>query len=182
MAAKKVSNQINHINKSNSVLIVSGRQAAKIYELRQGRIVADPAITIENPKYSDHEGFNMRRGKGTVYGTASAHESKDDGVVTDFLHQLEKEAKTLQQSRDFDAVYLFAPSECFQTVKNALPQNWVKKIQFEYRGNFTKFAPDRLLEKITIKSENQKNSRRIDLKPEPRKILKRKKVKQSGRS
>lgn len=180
MAAKKVSNQINHVNKSNSVLIVSGSQAAKIYELRRGSILQDPAIQISRPAYTDREGLNRRRGKGSVWGTASDYEAKDDGTDIEFIHELQREIKNLAAQRDFEEVYLFAPRQCFQKIKSALPKILQEKVAFEYRGNFTKFDPSRLLQKITSKRQKQISSKRIEIKDEPKKILQRKKIRQSG--
>jgi len=179
MAIRKVSNQINHINKRNSVLVVTGKQTAKIYELRRGRILQDPSITIANPKYSDREGFQMRRGRGSVWGTPSAYESKDNGAETDFLHSLEKQTTGLTRSKEFDAVYLFAPAECVRRIKKALPAGWLERLEFEYHGNFTKISPTGLLKKITDSMEQDKHNREVELKGDARKILRRKRVKQS---
>ncbi len=79
--------------------------------------------------------------------------TQDDGRQTTFLHALKEKIDDLANEKGIDAIYLFAPSEIIETIKNLFPKTLKDKLAFEYKGNFTKSHPTELLEKIKERNE-----------------------------
>jgi hypothetical protein len=163
-----MSNAFSNLNTENSYLIATGKQIAKFYKLNQGKLSELPSVETHPPDYTDQEGTRRREGKGTIYGTASDYQTKDDGRQTDFLHAFSKKIKEISEE-NVDAIYLFSPSEIIEKIKNAFPKTLLTKIAFEYKGNFTKSHPNELLEKI--KEHDEKNQSEVYTSHEASQIL-----------
>lgn len=142
----KISNDFPILQKENALMIVSGKQAGKIYRLRNGKLVERESLEISTPTYSDNEGFFMRRGNGRTMGTGSVLEIDSQLVITEYTKQLAKELKSIK--RPYDGIYLFVPKYVSNAVKDALPKTVQKKILREFNGNFIKEHPSELLQKI----------------------------------
>ncbi len=172
----RISNNLKELREEKALMIVTGNQVAKVYQLKNGKVTQKPTVFIQSPWLTDHEGVRRREGRGTIWGTASDYEQKDDNVKIEFIHALKKELKEiLQTEKTVDSLYIFSPSSMIGTVKNLIPKSAQKKINFEYTGNFTKFTPNNLLEKVN-KRRTSEIAKKENLAPQTRKILKRKKV------
>lgn len=176
----KISKDFTGLNRENSLVVVTSTQVAKVYQLKNGKVFKEPTVHVESPRMTDKEGARRREGKGTVWGTASDYEQKDDNVKIEFEHALKKEFKEIfQRESDISAIYLFSPSSTIKTVKEMLPKASQKKVAFEYTGNFIKSAPEDFFKKI--KTKRDKEIQKMEkLKPQTEKILARKRTKNSS--
>ncbi len=146
----KVSENFSNLLKESAIFIVTGKQFAKIYQLRKGEIKEKETIEVNIPKYSDKEGFFEHRGAGgTVLGSGSVYQSNDNEQQVKFLKELKKAIKGIK--RPFDSIYLFAPTQSINIVADSFTKLDQAKIRKKLRGNFTKHHPTELLEKVSNK-------------------------------
>ena len=137
----------------HSLIIVSGRYLAKIFEYNNGKITPQPVIHVEPIKYTDNEGFRAPNYHSDVNSTPSSYESHNNGEWDYFIKEFKARTAELMAQDAFDAIYLFAPQEVMSQVKELLPKEWLEKLQFEHSGNFTKALPAELVDIITSEYE-----------------------------
>lgn len=146
----------------SSLLLVAGKYTAELYSIRDSNVVHIGNIRTESDTYSDHEGF---------------FELRDDFRIKSFLHLLEERLKTLPYLQH---VYLFAPPESLQKIKDTLPLNLRLKVAGEIKGNFTKRHPVELLHLLT-RQRMGGGGPKIPLPERAAKILARKPTERPGK-
>ena len=103
--------------------------------------------------------------------SGSVREISDEEVVMKMIGELKKQIKDFD-AEDYDHVYVFAPGQTKNKVKEALPAEFKKKIEGVIEGNYCSESPLLVLERIS-KNDNNGNKKVLPLKPEARKILKK---------
>lgn len=117
------------------LLLVTGRQDAVLYHVRDGAIKRLDAFKIPNPHYSDHE------------GSATTGELVDtESIIRDFFHELKRRIK---KTPEFSKLFIFAPAQTKNKISSVLPAEWQKKIESIFPGNFYSFHPLDLLKKLS---------------------------------
>lgn len=143
----KISNKFPKLAKENALFLVSGKQSAVIYRLKNGEIHERDTITINKPEYTDREGhFQHSDSMGKFHGSGSVYEPKDAYVHQKFVSELIDEVNRIK--KPYDSVYLFAPAHVMNNIEENLPNPVAKKVARKFSGNFTKLHPTELLEKI----------------------------------
>jgi hypothetical protein len=129
---------------------VFSKQGAVFYKAHQGEIEKITEFEVENPRYSDREGFFMSRSKdvGTIRA-GSVGEVDDDQIKRDFFEKFREALKSYKDNLDeADDVYLFAPAKIISDLKEELPKNIQDKIFMEFQKNYRKLHPFKILTKI----------------------------------
>lgn len=169
----KISDNFSKLQETNALFLVSGKQAAIIYRLRNGEIHERETIEVATPEYTDWEGHYEYRGpRGKIHGWGSMREPKGEHVHQMFLGSLVKEIKQIK--RPYDSIYLFAPIHVIDGIELALPKTVSKKIKRRFTGNFTKMHPTDLLAKVTARRKQRVRKATLQLVAgEAAKILRR---------
>ncbi len=166
-----ISKDFPFLEKKNVVIIVTGKQTAKLFVVKSGTLKEEKTIDIPNPSFDNKKGTFMRSGHGKIYGSGSVHKTKADQVRIEFKNELEKYLKTLL-SKKRDAIFLLCPSYMKDDVLEVIPTQKQKLITELIEGNFYKLHPFTILKKIAEKRSNAKSKKEI-IDPEARKILKK---------
>lgn len=146
----KIPQKLPQFVKNHALLIVSGKQVAKIFFARNHGIVKLQEIKMERPQFSDNEGFSTHgpRGRqGSVSG--SEREIREPEIVKPFLKMLNAEVKKILQQYKIKEIYIFTPDYMSRKVPHALPQQAQRLVRKEVIGNYLQFSPVLLLHKIT---------------------------------
>jgi hypothetical protein len=132
--------------KEDSLIIVAGKQAAVIYDVRDGYMSRLNAFKIPRPRYSDNEGqFRSKNKSGTVRA-GSTREFQDEDVIKEFLKEFKKRIKLL--SNKWESVYILAPDKTKNRIPKDLPDQLQRKLKAVIEGNFYYRSPVYILEKI----------------------------------
>src|SRR3989344_2493916 len=130
------------------LFIATGKQVANIYLASGEEIDLIKTIKIDAPKYSDKEGFSARTKGGKFYCSGSALKDLDDIVKVKFLEELGKLLRGIIVGKKFKSIYVFTPDYMTNGVKDVFPRIAGNTKIFFIKGNFTKYSPIDLLEKI----------------------------------
>jgi hypothetical protein len=142
----KISNQLPKTQKEEALVIVAGKQAAVVYEIRSGNLTRLDAIKIPTPKYSDNEGHFRTQSRGAVLRAGSVRESQDDNVINEFLREFSKLAKKLPTDRSH--IYIIAPSQTKNRLAETLIDSERRKVRHVTEGNFYYRSPKFIAEKV----------------------------------
>ncbi len=139
-----------------SLLVVAGRRVANFYCAYNGEINKIDSIEIEEPQYSDKEGFFVRMGKGQIFGRGSVLEDKKMEINKKFFNEVKEKTENIVTRDSVENIYLFAPDFVEKSFPGSLSGNVSSKIVFTFRGNFLKKHLFDLIKKIENKSEKKK--------------------------
>ncbi|MBA3550589.1 hypothetical protein H0W32_00015 [Patescibacteria group bacterium] len=142
----KISNKYSQFINKEALLITAGRQDAKFYQIKEGRIEEVLSIKIPRPKYSDNEGLFQKSVHGRMQ-SGSIEINNKEPIIRDFLSELEKRSKEVKGQ--FSDIYIFAPSNTKNKIEKALPASWKKKINSITEGNYYSKSPIFLIDKIS---------------------------------
>lgn len=142
----QISNKFPKLREENAVIIVTGKQDAVFYRVKDGFIEKMDAFKVPRPRYSDNEGHFRTRNKGEVIASGWTRELRDNDIIKDFLREFKDRLK--QIPLDFEKLYLFVPSHIKNEVKSALPKTYQEKFAREVLGNFYYRSPQYLIEKL----------------------------------
>jgi hypothetical protein len=127
------------------LLIISGTQHAHVYHAHGSELESLQEIEVENPEYSDHEGFFGRRSttgsESSMYGTGAVYESTDESTQEEFVQKLDNYLNHLQHDIPFDSVILFVPSHFEPYLTEHLPAGIRQNIKQVIQGNYVKQHP-----------------------------------------
>jgi len=174
----KISETLSQFTGVQAFLAVAGMHAGVIYQAHEGEVKKLESFEVEIPKYSDHEGFYARGGKGGTYVTGSVREVKKSDIEKQFIKEMSgRIAKTLApfMGNSLIEVYLFAPREILPMLSRALPVNVRKCIRDNLQGNYVHVPPPELIGMLKQKKTESIESLKQSLaKPEAKKLLKKK--------
>ncbi|MDZ7612034.1 MAG: hypothetical protein U5L10_04685 [Candidatus Moranbacteria bacterium] len=146
----QISKDLPQFNIKEALIIVSAKHGLELYRAYQGSVEKLESFEVENPRYSDKEGFFMSRGKnvGTIRA-GTVGEIKDGDIKRDFFQKLKDFLKNhREQLEGCSEIYLFAPDTLITELKEEMPENIQKKIFMEFAANYHKSHPFKVLEKI----------------------------------
>jgi hypothetical protein len=151
----QISQNLPQFNVRKVLILVSSGHGTEIYKAHQGKIEKIKEFQIENPRYSDREGFFMSRSKniGTIRA-GSVGEIDDQEVKKEFFQkwrELVKESEIKKIMDWSDDVYLFSPGSLITELKEELPSRVKDKIAMEFQKNYCGKHPFEILEKIDQK-------------------------------
>lgn len=133
----KISNKLPHFNEP-TLLVVSSPRGAVFYVALKDEITQVADFKIDRPKYSDAEDFE-----------AGAQIDREKSTLDkDFKQKFS--ATILHISKKFSVrkLYLFTAKNISSLLERLLPKNWKNLIAGHLRGDYTKFHPFQILEKI----------------------------------
>jgi hypothetical protein len=129
-----------------ALLIVSGKQGAAFYHIRGNHIELVDNFKISKPEYTDFEGEFKIRGRGITISSGSIKENDDEGLIRSFIRELKQRLSHLRLG--ISKIYLFAPPQTKNKIQEALPRESKGKIEKVVSGNFSRFHPIQLLERV----------------------------------
>lgn len=144
----KISDKFKKLQEEEALLIVTGKQDAVFYHIKDGEMLKLDAFKIPTPRYSDNEGHARMRGRGEMVATSFTPELEDRDIIKTFISEFKERLKKLPESAQ--SVYLFAPEHTKNAVREALPPSLSSKIKKEVWGNYYHFSPQDLLEKLNL--------------------------------
>ncbi len=151
----RISEKLPQFN-NKSLFIVSGRRLAHFYQAFNGEINKIESIQLEEPKYSDNEGFFVRMGKGQIFGRGAVLEDKKIETDKKFLKEVKEKTEDISRREKIEEIYLFASGYIEKNLPHLLSNDIKSKISNSFRGNFSKHHPLDLVKKINKKSEGKK--------------------------
>jgi hypothetical protein len=159
-----------------SLIMVTGRQEGVMYIALNGEIEEKERLQIEDPGYTDREGFFMSSGgtTGTFKAGSVYKENITQNLTRQFLNQLQKKIKDMTQKQNPEKIYLFCPDYMKKEIMNKLPKAMKGKIRTVKLGNYISSHPFTLLESIKEEQEKTKDNIVTPIKEKALKILKRK--------
>jgi hypothetical protein len=129
-----------------ALLIVSGKQGASFYHIRGECIELVDSFKVSKPEYTDFEGEFKIRGRGLTISSGSIKETDDESIIRNFLRELKKHLSRLKLH--IQKIYLLAPPQTKNKIKDSLPVQDREKVEKVVSGNFSRFHPIDLLERV----------------------------------
>jgi hypothetical protein len=142
----KIPKTFQKLEDGEVLLIVSGKQGAAFYHLHGESIDLVDNFKIDKPEYTDFEGEFKVRGRGITVSSGSIKESDDQGLIRQFLKELKHRFSGLKFA--VSKIYLLAPPQTKNKIKAALPAESRDKVEKVVSGNFSRFHPIQLLERV----------------------------------
>lgn len=145
----KISYSLPQFLRRRALLVVTGKQTAKIFVAAQHEINELDEFKIPKPHYSDLEGFSThgpRWDQASVSG--SEHEIKRQEITNPFLRELRKHVKSALKKTKVTDIYLFVPQYLSRALPKKLTPEARKLLRLEILGNFTHMSPSQLLHKL----------------------------------
>lgn len=133
-----------------ALLVVASKQTAQLYRAHDREIAAAASCTVDTPHFSDNEGFSTYGGRKNKPGSMSGfvREIRDEQIIAPFIKQLCETLDRMISTARVDEIYLFVPQQMRRQIKHALTHPVSAKIKKIIAGNFVKFSPIELLEKL----------------------------------
>jgi hypothetical protein len=153
-----------------ALIVVTGSEAARFYVGQEGRVKELTFFRVHPPNYPDREGYRGEGGKNRGLGFGDMSDGKDTWTTQEFLTHFRDTLKVILDHEKPSGIYLFAPSETLDALKQKMSFMTRRKIKMEIRGNYINQHPFRVLQKITEEKEREENQR-IPINPESKKIL-----------
>ena len=166
----KISAKLPQFNKNTALLIVTGQMGADFYKALNGEVVKVASFTIAKPKYSDHEGKFIRRGRGRIFSVGAVYEFDKSGTIKEFLRALENQTKALVLKHKPAVSYLYAPAHLMKQIKSILLKYLGSSYMMSFRGNYHGYSPFEILEMIGARETRRAISRRVE--PTNREVIK----------
>jgi len=151
----KISEKLPQFSKK-SLIIVTGGQAGKIYLAYNGEIEKLNEFKIDNPKYSDREGFFVRSGQGKTFGSGAVREENKHKITGEFLKQLKLSIEEIVSKNKIEDFYLLSPDYIKNELYEILSSEIQSKIVLFTEGNFHDSHPFDFLEKIKKEIDEKK--------------------------
>lgn len=133
-----------------ALIVVAGQMEADFYLLFNGEINKISSFKVEKPRYSDREGFVVRRAGGITIGGGPSYNVSKEKIKIEFSKEFKKAIKPLLSDKKISRIYLFAESYVVNEIKDLL-SSFSGQLKLIGRGNYLKTKPLDLLEKIFSK-------------------------------
>jgi hypothetical protein len=171
----QIEKKLPQFTEQKTFIIVTGRQEAIIYMALNGEIKEKERLEVEDPGYSDNEGFFMSSGgtAGTYKAGSVYKENITQNLTRQFLNQLQEKIKKLTSKEKIEKIYLFCPDYMKKEIINKTPKALKNNIQIVKLGNYISSHPFALLEDIKEAGEKEKENIATPIKEKAMKILKK---------
>ncbi len=166
----KISQELPQFTEISALLLVLGRQTAVFYAAQNGEISEIEEFRIENPHYSDKEGFFAARGGGKVFRSGAVREFQKWVVLRKFTKELNRKFSTADAAYHPDHIYFFAPAYLRPTIERAISRALQGRVVGSFDGNFQNSHPFELLKMIQARDAR---GRVVPTSREAQKILKK---------
>lgn len=141
----KIPKDLPQFDGQQVVFVVTGKQVAVFYAAHDGNLEEYATVTIEKPQRKE---TYLEVHGGRVFRSGAASERMVEKMKKEFIVVLHQKLAAVRTELKPTRVYLFAPAYMVQIVEQAFPVQTRKKILTVYEGNYTRFHPKQLLEKI----------------------------------
>ncbi len=139
-----------------SLIIAAGSHSAEIYRAYEGEIEKIDSFRMENPTYSDKEGFFSRSGKGMNYGSGSVIETNKEEILGKFTKELASRIEKLFKENNAGSTYIFSPNYIKKSIRDSLSQKIKDCMVYTMEGNFVENHPFDLIKMIQKKTGEKK--------------------------
>lgn len=144
----KIPNALPQFEGTTALLVVAGKQNAKLYMARDGSLQRVMEVKASKPQYTDKEGQFKRRGRGGTMSSGSVQETRDDETVRSFIAALKESLKSTGAAKGATKIYVFAPPPTRPRVVGAFGAREREKIEREFDGNYVSIPMLDLVKKI----------------------------------
>lgn len=175
----KIPKKYPQFENQETLIIICGRQKAKVLLAKDGLLEKLEDFGIETPQYSDREGFFKTRIKDVgVAKSGAVYEDKKEKVKKELLKELKKRLKKVSFDKKTPVINLFSPDYLKNEAEEAVKQVFHKSKPSYYSGNFysqSNFAVLEVLKKgYSPKKEVKKKEAKkiLDKTKAARKIIK----------
>lgn len=166
----KISAKLPQFNKETVLLIAAGQMGAVFYLVSNGELTKVASFELAKPKYSDHEGKFFRRGRSMVFAGGAVYEFDKQGMIKEFLRELEGQTRTLMSKYKITISYLYAPAHLMQQIKTKITKILGSSYTMSFRGNYHNRQPFELLEMIGARKARRAIRRSVA--PTSREVIK----------
>lgn len=148
----QIRSELPQFQGQKTLFIVCGMQSGKLYTAFDGLFEEISESRVDDPKYSDNEGFFA---SGTADGvvTGSVREEDKKEVIDSFLKEFISQVQKLHAD-EFSHVLVFAPDYMKNYVSESLPHDFKEKVVEVFEGNYVKSGAEDLLKKVQDRLEN----------------------------
>ncbi len=143
----KIERTLPQFQEEKALLIVAGEHVARFYAAASGRIEELEIFRIQNPQYTDREGFFKKTIGKQELGSGSVYEPKKRYMESKFFQKFREEIKRINRSYDFSTIYIFYPEFLSKEMERFLPKGHYQ-VRSRIMGNFIQEHPFKLLAKI----------------------------------
>jgi len=145
----KISQDLPQFEERKSLLIVAGKQEAKIFFALNGEINKIRDINLSNPHYSDKEGFfEVRTRMQKLIRAGSVLKPLKWKIINEFNRMLVKELNDLIQRGDYDYVYIISPVYLHKIVEKEIPPGLKEKKRRYIAGDLCHKHPFDILRRL----------------------------------
>lgn len=170
----KISSKLPQFSSETVLLIVTSQLGATFYLVRNGELTKAVSFELARPKYSDHEGKFVRRGRGKIFAAGAVYEFDKQGMIKEFLRELEGQTRASMLKYKITDSYLYAPAHLMQQIKTKITKILGDSYMMSFRGNYHNCHPFELLKMIGVRKARRSVRRRVaPTKSEAAKILRR---------
>lgn len=171
----RIKEELPQFQDQRTLIVVSGRREAILYLVNNGEIWKKEKIEVEDPEYSDKEGFfkSSSRTGGTMKAGSVYKEKITYNLTREYLDKLEEKIKNFLYKEKIKNVFLFCPDYMKKEILKKTPKEFKDIIHFTKMGNYINSHPFELLEGIQEDQERKKSKVVTPIKAKAQKILKK---------
>ena len=129
----------------NSLVVVSAKEQAKIYEIAEGQMQPVAYVSEHPPEYSDDEGYFARTGNGQFYGSGSVKEEDTERNLERFTSSLTEKVDEINQDKKYNKILLLVPEHLKNIVGDALKSMSEFDVEIVGFGNYVEHNEVELL-------------------------------------
>ena len=148
----QIPNQFPQFKDKKVLLAVFGNQSGIFYVAQNGILDKIKEIEVENPKYSEKEGF-FASGPGGTTVVGSLKEIPKQEIQHSFMRQASQFINDFNKKEIIDEIYLYCAPEIIKEFKEELPNEIQNIIKKETRGTYLRSTPIELLELISTNNQ-----------------------------
>ncbi len=150
----KITNKLPQFTDQTALLVVTGKQDAVFYLVKDGELWQVDSFKVDKPQYTDAPGHFEAHSQGRMIKAGSAYDptEADETAVRDFLRFLKQELESVVKHHQLTALYVFCPGYLKNRIEGQLPKDLAPKEQMLIEGNYYNTHPFELLERIQKRS------------------------------
>lgn len=133
-----------------TLFVVTSKQCATFYTAFDKTLEKKDEFCHTIPPHQDNEGFFVRSGGGTTYGSGNVKETQSNEEIKKFTREFAERLHMFCQKNTVKEIILFVPDYMDSSLKQSLKTQEQSLITRTIHGNFTQAHPFKLLEKITL--------------------------------
>lgn len=152
-----------------TLIIISGSHEVRYVSAFDGEAMELGDYRVEKIKYSDKEGYFLRRAFGRVLGSGSVYEPKNKQEIVEFLSEFENKTAKAISSISPKNIILMTPDYMENKIKEKLSKAEKENILMTIHGNYVNKKLPAILKIVSKKMEKKKPP--VMTSPEAQKIL-----------